>query len=221
MNALAKKLLMKPGQSWLILNAPESYPSTLEPVPDNTQLIFSLNEASVNGMQIFAKNSSELEANLAQIKPILTNDTVLWIIYPKKNSGVPTDLEMMGSWDIMAAHGLRPVASAAVNGVWTALRFRPEHLVKKSDSSKQAIGNKNDYSSFIDPDTKTVMLPADAMEALAGHPTALGHFDKLAYSHKKEYAVWILSAKQEQTRQNRIAKMVEMLLAGKRNPTDK
>jgi uncharacterized protein YdeI (YjbR/CyaY-like superfamily) len=33
--------------------------------------------------------------------------------------------------------------------------------------------------------------------------------------------VWILSAKQEQTRVNRITKMVEMLLAGKKNPSDK
>jgi hypothetical protein len=220
MSPLAKKLLIKPGQHWLIMNAPEDYLATLEPLPDDVRLSFTP-EGNFNGIQVFVKNSHELGVAITQLKPVLTDETVLWVIYPKKNSVIETDLEMMSSWDEPAKHGLRPVASAAINNVWTTLRFRPEHLVKKSDSSKEAIRKENDYSAYIDVDKKQITLPPYLHEALTAAPAAMATYEKLAWSHRKEYVVWILSAKQEATRANRIAKMVEMLLAGKKNPSDK
>ena len=220
MTPLAKKLLVKPGQRWLILYAPENYLAALEPLPDQVSLSFEV-AGDFSGIQLFIKNSSELAAGLAQITPVLKDETVLWIMYPKKNSGIATDLEMMGSWDVAGQHGLRPVASAAINDVWTTLRFRPEHLVKKSDSSKEALKKDNDYSAYIDADKKQITLPGYLQDALAMSPTALQVFARLAWSHKKEYVVWILSAKQEQTKANRITKMVEMLDMGKKNPSDK
>jgi hypothetical protein len=220
MNPLAKKLLIKPGQHWLILNAPEDYLATLEPLPGGTTLSFT-SEGSFNGVQVFVKNSAELNDTLIQLKPVLKDETILWVIYPKKNSGIETDLEMMSGWEVSKQYGLRPVASAAINNVWTTLRFRPEHLVKHSDSSKEAIRKENDYSAYINVDKKQITLPPYLHEALAVSPAALEVYQKLAWSHRKEYVVWILSAKQEQTRANRIVKMVEMLLAGKKNPCDK
>jgi uncharacterized protein YbdZ (MbtH family) len=220
MSPLAKKLLIKPGQHWLVMNAPEDYLATLEPLPDDVQLSFTP-EGSFNGIQLFVKNSAELSETLTQLKPVLKDDTVFWVIYPKKNSGIETDLEMMSGWEVTKPYGLRPVASAAINNVWTTLRFRPEHLVKHSDSSKEAISKQNDYSAYINVDKKQITLPPYLQEALAAEPTAMATYEKLAWSHRKEYAVWILSAKQEQTRANRITKMVEMLLAGKKNPSEK
>jgi hypothetical protein len=217
---LAKKLQMKPGQTWLILNAPEDYLATLEPLPEGVELTFSPDKA-VSGMQIFAKTSVELSEVLGQLKSSLTDDTVLWVIYPKKNKGIDTDLEMMSGWEVTKPYGLRPVASAAINNVWTSLRFRPEHLVKHSEASTASIRKENDYSEFIDVDKKQITLPPYLHEALVAEPVAMANYEKLAWSHRKEYAVWILSAKQEQTRVNRIVKMVEMLLAGKKNPSEK
>ena len=219
-NPLAKKLLMKPGQHWLIMNAPEDYLATLEPLPDGVQLSFTL-KGSVNGMQVFVKNSAELTEVLEQLKPGLRDETTLWVIYPKKSSGIETDLEMMSGWEVTKPYGLRPVASAAINNVWTTLRFRPEHLVKHSDSSKEAISKQNDYSEFIDVNKKQITMPPYLQEALAQQPAAMAAYEKLAWSHRKEYIVWILSAKQEQTRATRIIKMVKMLLDRKKNPTDK
>lgn len=220
MSPLAKKLLIKPGQHWLILNAPEDYLAMLEPLPDNVQLSFSP-DGTFNGIQLFVQNSAELTEVLAQLKSVLKDDTIFWVIYPKKSSGMETDLEMMSGWEVTKPYGLRPVASAAINNVWTTLRFRPEHLVKHSDSSKKAISKQNDYSAYIDVDKKQITLPPYLHEALAAEPAAMATYEKLAWSHRKEYVVWILSAKQEQTKANRIVKMVEMLLAGKKNPSEK
>jgi len=49
----------------------------------------------------------------------------------------------------------------------------------------------------------------------------LSYFNSLAYSHKKEYVLWILIAKQDKTRQARLEKTVNMLSLGKKNPSDK
>src|SRR6478735_8881857 len=140
---LAKKLQMKAGQQWLILNAPEDYFATLEPLPRGIALTCEPGKP-VNGMQIFAKNSIELSELLKLLKPYLTDDTVLWVIYPKKSSGIESDLEMMSGWEVTKPYGLRPVASAAINKVWTSLRFRPEHLVKHSEASAASIRKEND-----------------------------------------------------------------------------
>jgi hypothetical protein len=220
LSPLAKKLQIKTGQTWLILNSPEDYLATLEPIPDEVTIKFEIS-GSVDGVQAFVKNSGELAQALQQLKPVLTDDTILWIIYPRKNSGIDTDLSMMNSWSEPEQHGLRPVAAVAINNVWSSLRFRPEHLVKKSGTSKEAIKKDNDYSAYIDVDKKQITLPPYLHEALAAAPAAMATYEKLSWSHRKEYVIWVLSAKQEATRANRIAKMVDMLLAGKKNPSDK
>ncbi|TWR25523.1 YdeI/OmpD-associated family protein [Mucilaginibacter achroorhodeus] len=217
---LAKKLQMKPGQTWLILNAPEDYLATLEPLPDGVELTFAVGKP-VSGIQVFVKTGAELSEVLKHLKPSLKDDTIFWVIYPKKTSGIETDLEMMSGWEVTKPFGLRPVASAAINNVWTSLRFRPEHLVKHSEGSAASIRKENDYSEFIDVDKRQITLPPYLQEALAAEPAAMAYYEKLAWSHRKEYVLWILSAKQEQTRANRIVKMMEMLLAGKKNPSDK
>jgi hypothetical protein len=220
MNPLAKKLLFKPGQHWLMVNAPENFLANLEPLPDGAKLSFEA-KGSFNGILLFVKNSKEFAAALIQIKPLLTDETILWVVYPKQNKGIDTDLNMMIGWEEAKVHGLRPVASAAVNDVWTTLRFRPEHLVKHSDSSVESIKKQNDYSAYINPEKKQITLPDDVATALNAAPVAMALYESLAWSHRKEYIVWILDAKQEKTRTERITKMVEKLLAGKKNPSEK
>ncbi|MEO3403186.1 YdeI/OmpD-associated family protein [Mucilaginibacter sp. CAU 1740] len=219
MNALAKKLQVKVNSRWLILNAPTGYPDSLSPLPDGTELVFNTVSA-FNGVQLFVTTSTQLADELKALSPLLKPDSVFWIIYPKKNWGIQTDLEMMGSWDTPAQYGLRPVASAAINDVWTALRFKPVEAVKVSEGRNEAV-KSNEFGAYIDVDNKIVTLPDNIKEALEQYPETLNYFQSLAYSHKKEYVLWILTAKQEKTRQDRLVKMVEMLQNKKKNPSDK
>jgi hypothetical protein len=219
MNLLAKKLQIKPNSRWLLFNAPANYMDSLVPLPDGAEMVFNIN-GNFNGIQLFVINSTELASNLQIIVPLLQADTVFWIIYPKKSSGIPSDLEMMGSWEAPTQYGLRPVASAAVNEIWTALRFRPVELSTISEGRNESIRN-NEYSTFIDVDNKIIMLPDYIKTTLEKHPTALAWFQQLSYSNKKEYLLWILTAKQDKTRKDRLIKMVTMLLDKKKNPSDK
>lgn len=219
MNAIAKKLQIKTGSGWLFVNAPHDYLELLQPLPDTVKISQEV-KGQVDGVQLFVKKRDELIQELKNIKAVLKPSTILWVTYPKKSSGVPTDLEMMSNWNELLVYNLRPVASAAINEIWTALRFKPQDQVKVSNARNSEI-KTNDLSAYIDVDTKTVTLPEDVQEALINYPEVLQYFNGLSYSHKKEYVVWILSAKQEKTRIVRVAKMVEMLKMSKKNPTEK
>jgi hypothetical protein len=62
-----------------------------------------------------------------------------------------------------------------------------------------------------------VELPAELERVLAESPDARERFDRLAFTHRREYAQWIGEAKREQTRADRAARAVKMLREGVRH----
>jgi uncharacterized protein YdeI (YjbR/CyaY-like superfamily) len=52
--------------------------------------------------------------------------------------------------------------------------------------------------------------------AFKSEKEAKAAFEKLSYTHKREYVMWIEEAKKEETRQRRIAKAIEMLKQGRK-----
>jgi hypothetical protein len=218
-NALAKKLQVKPGKHWLLFNAPANYLASLEPLPEGATVSYQAS-GNFDGVQLFVKNSAELAENLKVVAPVLSPDTIFWIIYPKKKSGVKTDLEMTSSWDEPAKYGLAGVSAAAIDETWTGLRFRPKEQTTTSDTCNENI-KQNEYSEYIDVDNKIIRLPNEIKSVLETNQQALSNYEKLSYSNRKEYVLWILTAKQEKTRNERLVKLVEKLEAGKKNPADK
>ena len=218
-NRLVKKLQIKPTHRILLVNAPESYPAELEPLPREVQLHYAP-EGQYDVIQLFVVNHQELARDLSWLQDHLREDTIFWITYPKKSSGIESDLGMMESWDETAKYGLSGVAAASIDATWTALRFKPSNQIKKSGVGKQQIQG-SDFSEFIDVENRRVELPEDARKQLLQHPAAMLFFESLSYTNKKEFVLWILTAKQDKTRQERIVKMIEKLLEGKKNPAQK
>ena len=70
----------------------------------------------------------------------------------------------------------------------------------------------------VEPDTepREIEIPNDLMQEFKKEKEARDFFEKLSYTHRKEYVTWINEAKKEETRQNRIAKTIEMLKQGKK-----
>jgi hypothetical protein len=66
-----------------------------------------------------------------------------------------------------------------------------------------------------DRSERTVEMPPDLAEALV-RAELTETFDRLAFTHRKEYARWILEAKRPETRLRRIAKALDMIAAGQR-----
>lgn len=67
-----------------------------------------------------------------------------------------------------------------------------------------------------DTEERTVEVPADFQKALNKNKTAKVTFEKLAYTHKKEYVRWIEEAKKAETRATRIEKAIGMIADGKK-----
>ncbi|HZW38472.1 MAG TPA: YdeI/OmpD-associated family protein [Ignavibacteriaceae bacterium] len=68
----------------------------------------------------------------------------------------------------------------------------------------------------VKPEKKVVEIPEELKKVLAKHKDAKAVFDKLAFTHQKEYALWIKEAKKEETKERRLNKTIEMLLEGKK-----
>jgi hypothetical protein len=171
-NKLAKKLLIKPGKSVLLVNSPEHYIRLLEPLPENVQISYETG-SDYDVIQLFVLNNSELIKELKKLQPFFQADTIIWIAYPKKTAGMVTDLGMMSSWEETSKYSLRPVASVAINETWTALRFRPNDQIKNSDVSNSSI-RVNELSKYIDVDKRIITLPPELRKKL--NPQAADFF---------------------------------------------
>jgi Bacteriocin-protection, YdeI or OmpD-Associated/Domain of unknown function (DUF1905) len=78
-------------------------------------------------------------------------------------------------------------------------------------------GDTIDVVIWKDEQERTVELPPE-FASLLREQGLLGVFQKLSYTHRKEYCRWITEAKKEETRLKRLAKAVEMLKKGVKTP---
>jgi predicted SnoaL-like aldol condensation-catalyzing enzyme len=82
------------------------------------------------GVQFFATRRSDIEQSAKKILKSAAPGALVWITYPKKTSGVESDLSREEVWAAMEGTGWRPVSQIAIDEVWSALRFRPTEDVK-------------------------------------------------------------------------------------------
>jgi hypothetical protein len=127
---LVKKLLIKPGMRLAFFNPPVGYLEHLELLPDGTQIVDGP-EGSLDFVQLFITNSDDYRRLGPAALRAVKADGLLWICYPKKISGVESDLDRDVVWKMLEPTGLRPVTQVAIDEVWSALRFRPAEKVKR------------------------------------------------------------------------------------------
>lgn len=80
------------------------------------------------------------------------------------------------------------------------------------------IGDKVRVVVERDAEPRVVTVPPDFQQLLNRNKTAKAAFDKLSYTHRKEYVEWIESAQKAETRERRLQKAIGMLLEGIKNP---
>jgi hypothetical protein len=91
-------------------------------------------------------------------------------------------------------------------------------LILKSIREKigKSIGDEVDVTIAEDTAPRIVELAGDVRAALDKSRKARAFYDGLSYTHQREYAQWVDSAKRPDTRTRRIEQMVQMLIEGKR-----
>lgn len=218
-NLFLKKLQIKPGFKVSVINAPENAATIFGDIPPTVEFSYKIKQHH-EAYLIFAITKADMFDALNTIEKLITDKSIVWIFYPKAKTSLAADLNLMQSWDDLTKLNLAPCGSAAVNEIWTGIRIKTAASQKKSGIGNAEIAN-NQYGKYIDVANKVVNLPDDLKEALVAYPTALAYYEQLAYSHKKEYILWVLTAKQEKTRIDRISKMINKLLEKKKNPAEK
>jgi len=110
---------------------------------------------------------------------------------------------------------------AAVNGYeWrtSVTRMRGEFLVGLNREVREGAGvQAGDTVTLtlrLDSEPREVEVPQPLANALDADPAARAAFDKLAFTHRKEFARWIEEAKREDTRERRVAQALDMIRAG-------
>ena len=119
----------------------------------------------------------------------------------------------------------RPKVKALIEGVpyrGTLVRMGSEHhmlIILKGirEQIGRTFGDEVRIIVEADTDPRAVEVPPDLMKELKKNKDARTIFDKLAYTHRREYVRWIEDAKRAETRAARVAKAIEMLKMGQRS----
>ena len=120
--SLVEKLGIKPGMRVAILNAPRGYRATLGKLPAGVTVAVSPREP-LPFIQFFAVSRSVLESRLPGLLSALEPDGALWVSWPKKASGVATDITEDVVRGVALPTGLVDVKVAAVDDVWSGLKL--------------------------------------------------------------------------------------------------
>ena len=119
---LVDKLGITPGAAIAILNPPRGYERTLGKLPRHV-----VRETNARGpldfIQLFTTEKRELEWKFATLARALAPAGMLWISWPKQASGVTSDLTEDVIRAVGLGHGLVDVKVAAVDDVWSGLKF--------------------------------------------------------------------------------------------------
>ena len=121
---LPKKLGCKPGMTLRLVGAPSGFEATLEPLPDGAKATRGLRGSTPLDLVLcFCPDRRRLDERLPKCRDRLDKAGALWLAWPKKSSGVATDITEA---DIRAAGldaGLVDVKICAVDETWSGLKF--------------------------------------------------------------------------------------------------
>ena len=118
---LPRKLGIKSGGRILLVRAPSDFSETLGPLPEGVTLMRRFG-ASVDLILWFVRSQKELDDGLPQWAPRVPKGG-MWILWPKKSSGVVTDLQQNAVRRCALDAGLVDYKIAAVDSTWSGLKF--------------------------------------------------------------------------------------------------
>jgi hypothetical protein len=119
---LPKKLGIKDGFHLCLLDAPPDVCAELKPALATCEAIPD-GKVPLDFAMLFTKSSSHLKKEFPRVAKQLASAGMLWVSWPKKSSGVATDLDENIVRDIGLAAGLVDVKVCAVTDVWSGLKF--------------------------------------------------------------------------------------------------
>jgi hypothetical protein len=116
---LIKKLGIKPGTNLLVRHEPAAYWDWIGPLPDGA----SARKGPIQFIHLFFVKAALFQKEVLALKKRMHPDGVIWISWPKKSSGVATDLDENKIRDFALANDLVDVKVCAVDETWSGLKL--------------------------------------------------------------------------------------------------
>ena len=125
---LVKKLGIREGYRVSFVNEPSGFRTLLGPLPDETELCGPRSRA-LNFLHYFVDREADLRARLPKLRSRIRPDGMIWVSWPKKSSGIATDV----TEDVIRKHAfantLVDVKVCAVDEIWSGLKL----VIRKKD----------------------------------------------------------------------------------------
>jgi hypothetical protein len=108
---------------WLVVGAvPEEYASWVQPLPPGAAIV-----ARARGphpaVHLFADRKAELRRRLVALRESIDQDGFVWVSWPKRASGVPTDITEDVVREVALPLGFVDIKVCAVTEVWSGLKL--------------------------------------------------------------------------------------------------
>lgn len=128
---LAQKLGIKPGMIVVAIDAPENYRKLLEPIPSGVNFA-TRPVGNTKLVHLFATRRSELARQLSILRGKIAQDAAVWISWPKKSSGVVTDITEDVIRAVALPLGFVDIKVCAVDETWSGLKLMIRRENRKS-----------------------------------------------------------------------------------------
>ncbi|MVT66429.1 DUF3052 family protein [Bradyrhizobium pachyrhizi] len=119
---IVQKLGLKPGFCIFVDGLSVPYGDVVGELPPDV-LVANTARAPLDAVHLFAANAQGLAAKLRRYRQAIAPDGMIWVSWPKKSSGVATDLTEKEVRETGLANGLVDVKVCAVDDVWSGLKL--------------------------------------------------------------------------------------------------
>jgi len=120
---LTKKLGIKEGFRVGLVNSPKGFQKELEGLPDDVSISTERVAKPLDLIMFFVDSEKTLQRDFPRLAQKLVSDGMIWVAWPKKSSGVETDLSFDNVQRTGLQAGLVDVKICAVNEIWSGLKF--------------------------------------------------------------------------------------------------
>ena len=214
--SISDKLKIKSKFNLLTLNAPSDFKKRLQGLPPGVKITDAGKE--YNQVHWFVMNKAQMEKEMSKVMKLVKPEVIVWVYYPKVSSKIQTDLTRDKGWDCLLAEGdkLTWISLISFDDTWSVFGFRAKNDADRKKEAKPKV--EREIFNWVNPATKEVRLPDELTAAFKKDKKLETYFHALAFSHKKEYIEWIVTAKREETKAERVKGTMERLAKGWKNP---
>lgn len=119
---LPQKLGIKAGFVLCVRGSPQEYGTLVAPLPAGVNTAPKVT-ARTDLVHIFSKARANLTKELAAARKVLRDDATIWVSWPKKSSGVATDITEDTIRELAFPLGLVDIKVCAVDETWSGLKL--------------------------------------------------------------------------------------------------